>query len=211
MEKTKIIEIANKLLEYIATLPAGTEISTSGAIAAVYGKCYNENNECVIEGETLDSYALIPIDYAVHDNAKQYGIRLDGSKYAGMVLGLPCNIGSDILYIRDNQWWVDNLAPLLAGSKFEVKINPTAGEDCVIVVLKEEFKEHKKKKDHFLAVKPYKRGGFAAWMKMEVYDAAKHAVELPEPKRIHSNMPHFTNLSNEDMIFRTVNELAKIV
>ena len=204
MEKTKIIETANKLLEYIATLPAGTEISTSEAIVAVYGRCYNENNKCVIDDEVLDSYELIPIDYAVRENAKNFGIRLDGSKYAGMVLGLPCNIGADILRIRDNQWWVDSIAPLLQGSKFEVKINPTENENCVIVVLKEEYREHKKKKDHFLAIKPYKKGGFSAWMKMEVYDAAKNIVAIPEPSRVHNNMPHFTNLMDEDMIFNIV-------
>ena len=37
MEKTKIIEVANKLLEYIVTISAGTEIATSEAITAVYG------------------------------------------------------------------------------------------------------------------------------------------------------------------------------
>ena len=207
MEKTKITEIANKLLEYIATLPAGTEISTSEAITAVYGGCYNENNECVIDDEVLDSYELIPIDYAVRDNAKNFGIRLDGSKYAGMVLGLPCNIGADILRIRDNQWWVDSIAPLLQDSKFEVKINPTENENCVIVVLKEEYREHKKKKDHFLAVKPYKKGGYSAWMKMEVYEAARSVVNFPEPSRIHSYMPHFTNMSDEEIILKTVRVL----
>lgn len=211
MEKTKIIEVANKLLEYIVTIPAGTEIATSEAIIAVYGRCYNENNDCVIDGEVLTTHELILLDYAVHDNATKYGIRLDGSKYANMVLGLPFNIGSDILRIRDKQWWIDTIAPMLQGSKFEVKINPTENENCVIVVLKEEYREHKNKKDHFLAVKPYKRGGYSAWMKMEVYDAAKHVAKIPEPSRIHSNMPHFTNLSDEDMIFCIVKELVKLV
>ena len=113
--------------------------------------------------------------------------------------------------IHDNQWWIDYISPIIANSIFEVKVNPCENENCVIVVLKEEYREHNKKKDHYFAVKPYKKGGFSMWMKMDVYQSALCFQKLPEPTRIHSNMPHFTNLSNEDMIFRTVNELAKIV
>ena len=113
--------------------------------------------------------------------------------------------------IREKEWWVDALNSILAGSKFEAKINPSENENCVIVVLKEEYREHKKKKDHFLAVKPYKNGGFSAWMKMEVYDNAKCCHVLTEPTRIHSNMPHFTKLKDEQMIFDIATELAKMI
>ena len=113
--------------------------------------------------------------------------------------------------IREKEWWVDAINSVLTGSKFEAKINPSENENCVIIVLKEEYKEHKKKKDHFLAVKPYKKGGFSAWMKMEVYDNAKCCHVLPEPTRIHSNMPHFTKLKDEQMLLDVATELAKMI
>jgi len=111
--------------------------------------------------------------------------------------------------VRSNEWWVNNIAPILKGSKFEVKVNPCENENCVIVVLKEEYREHKKRKDHYLAVKPYKAGGFSSWMKMDVYDKASKYCKLPEPNRIHSNMPHFIKLTDESFIFNIVEILAK--
>lgn len=113
--------------------------------------------------------------------------------------------------IRNKEWWVEAINSLLTGSKFEAKINPSENENCVIVVLKEAYREHKKKKDHYLAVKPYKNGGFSAWMKMEVYDNARCFHKLAEPTRIHSNMPHFTNLKDEQMIFDIITQLAKMI
>lgn len=113
------------------------------------------------------------------------------------------------MIIKDKQWWIEHISPILEGSKFEVKLNPCEREDCVVVVLKEEYKEHKKKKDHYLAVKPYKKGGYSAWMKMDVFVNASHDYALPEPTRIHSNMPHFINLDNADLIFNVVEKLVK--
>jgi hypothetical protein len=111
--------------------------------------------------------------------------------------------------VYDKQWWIDNISPILEGSKFEVMLNPCERENCVIVVLKEAYREHKKKKDHYLAVKPYKKGGYAAWMKMEVFSNASQFYPLPEPTRIHSNMPHFINLGDPDFIFTLVKNLVK--
>lgn len=99
-----------------------------------------------------------------------------------------------MLEIRDKKWWVDYISPILVDSMFEVKVNPCENENCVIVVLKEEYKEYSKKKDHYLAIKPYKNGGFSMWMKMDVYRSALGYCKLPDPTRIHSNMPHFTRI-----------------
>lgn len=207
-------EIVERLLSYIISLPEGVETTTFEAVIAVYGKESYKNGDFYLDGEIIDDIELMNIDYAVRDNAKKYRVKLDSFKYDGMAIGLPFHIGFVVRHqgeIREKQWWVDHIAPILSGSKFEAKINPTENENCVIVVLKEEYREHKNKKDHFLAVKPYKRGGYSAWMKMEVYDTAKHVAKIPEPSRIHSNMPHFTNLSDEDMIFCIVQELVKLV
>lgn len=114
------------------------------------------------------------------------------------------------MIIKDKQWWIDHISPILEGSKFEVKLNPCEREDCVVVVLKEEYKEHKKKKDHYLAVKPYKKGGYSAWMKMDVFVNASHDYALPEPTRIHSNMPHFTKLDDTEFIFNVVKKLVNM-
>ena len=111
--------------------------------------------------------------------------------------------------IRDKKWWVDYISPVLVESMFEVKVNPCENENCVIVVLKEEYKEHSKKKDHYFAVKPYKNGGFAMWMKMDVYKSALCYCKLPDPTRIHSNMPHFTNMDDEHLALNIVACLVK--
>ena len=106
-----------------------------------------------------------------------------------------------MLEIRDKKWWVDYISPILVDSMFEVKVNPCENENCVIVVLKEEYKAHSKKKDHYLAVKPYKNGGFSMWMKMNVYKGALGYCKLPNPTRIHSNMPHFIKINDERLVF----------
>ena len=200
-------EIVEKLIAHIVSLPNGIVTTTFETVIAVYGKESYSNGDFTLEGEVIDNIEMIEIDYAVRTNARKFGVKLDSSQYDGTVTGLPFHIGFIVRHqgeIREKQWWVDNIAPLLQGSKFEVKINPTENENCVVVVLKEEYREHKKKKDHFIAIKPYKKGGYSAWMKMEVYDAAKRTADIPEPTRIHSNMPHFTNLIDEDMIFNII-------
>ena len=115
-----------------------------------------------------------------------------------------------MMTMHDKQWWIDHISPILKGTKFEVKLNPCERENCVIVVLKEEYKEHKSKKDHYIAVKPYKKGGYAAWMKMDVFDIVSRSCALPEPTRIHSNMPHFTNLTDTEFVFKVVKKLVNL-
>ena len=106
--------------------------------------------------------------------------------------------------IHDKQWWIDYISPILVDSMFEVKLNPCENENCVIVVLKEEYKVHNKKKDHYFAIKPYIKGGFSMWMKMDVYQSALSSRTLPEPTRIHSNMPHFIKMDDESLVLDIV-------
>lgn len=115
----------------------------------------------------------------------------------------------DMAEIRDKKWWVNYISPILVDSMFEVKINPCENENCVIVVLKEEYKEHNNKKDHYFAVKPYKNGGFSMWMKMDVYKNALCYCKLPFPTRIHSSMPHFTKMDDERLVFNILTCLVE--
>jgi hypothetical protein len=216
VNKTKV-EIVERLLSYIESLPNGKETTTFKSIIYVYGKdCYSKG-AFTIDEAIIDTIELMDIDHLVRTNSKKHGIILDSSKYEGMAIGLPFHIGFVVkrkdakqMEIRDKRWWIDYISHVLEGSKFEIKNNPTENENCVIVVLKEEYREHKTKKDHFLAIKPYKKGGYSAWMKMVVYEGAKNLHNLPPPTRIHSNMPHFTNLSDESLMFSIAKELVKM-
>lgn len=144
-----------------------------------------------ITAEEIGEYEFCPADVEILEKIKKHDKRIDMAN------------------IHSKQWWIDQMAPILAGSRFEVKENPCERENCVIVVLKDEYKKHEKKKDHYLAVKPYKKGGYSAWMKMDVYMNAAQFYMLPEPTRIHSNMPHFTNLEDTDFILQVVENLVK--
>ena len=85
-------EIVERLLAHVAALPNGTEFSTFEAVIAVYGKDCYDNGSFFIEGKVIDDIDLMQIDYAVRENAKKYGVRLDSSEYEGMALGLPFHI-----------------------------------------------------------------------------------------------------------------------
>ena len=92
MTKNKIEEISLEILDYLATVEEGTELTTWEAADAVYGKIFN-NGVYEIKGEELDEVELMEIDYAIRRNARKKGLKLDSSKYDGMVIGLPNNIG----------------------------------------------------------------------------------------------------------------------
>ena len=47
------------------------------------------------------------------------------------------------------------------------------------------------------------------WMKMDVYKSALGYCKLPDPTRIHSNMPHFTNMDDESLVLNIVSCLVK--
>lgn len=90
--KKEVQEIALEILDYIATLEEGVEISTGEVIRNLYGG-WNDNHLYGIKGDEYEEYDLVAIDYAVKRNASKKGLRLDNSKYDGMVIGLPHNIG----------------------------------------------------------------------------------------------------------------------
>ena len=92
MTKNKIEEISLEILDYLATVEEGTELTTWEAADAVYGKIFN-NGVYAIMGEEIDQVELMEIDYAIRKNAREKGLKLDSSKYDGMVIGLPYNIG----------------------------------------------------------------------------------------------------------------------
>ena len=99
MTKNKIEEISLEILDYLATVEEGTELTTWEAADAVYGKIFN-NGVYVIKGEEIDEVELMEIDYAIRRNARKKGLKLDSSKYDGMVIGLPYNIGYAIKRCR---------------------------------------------------------------------------------------------------------------
>ena len=99
MTKAKIEEIALEILDYLATVEEGTELTTWEAADAVYGRIFNNGNYA-IKGEEMDELELMDIDYAIRKNARKKGLKLDSSKYDGMVIGLPYNIGYVITRCR---------------------------------------------------------------------------------------------------------------
>lgn len=83
---------SDKIVEYLLTLPEGTEISTSEAADAVFGCTFTEDGEYKF-GETIVTFEeYFDIHHAVHKKAKKKGLILDDSKYDDMVVGLLFNI-----------------------------------------------------------------------------------------------------------------------
>jgi len=99
MTKNRTEEIAIEILAYLATVEEGTELTTWEAADAVYGRIFN-NGTYAIKGEEMDELDLMQIDYAIRKNARKKGLKLDSSKYDGMVIGLPYNIGYVITRCR---------------------------------------------------------------------------------------------------------------
>ena len=99
MTKNRTEEIAIEILAYLATVEEGTELTTWEAADAVYGRILN-NGTYAIKGEEMDELDLMQIDYAIRKNARKKGLKLDSSKYDGMVIGLPYNIGYVITRCR---------------------------------------------------------------------------------------------------------------
>lgn len=99
MTKNRTEEIALEILDYLATVDEGSELTTWEAADAVYGRIFN-NGTYAIKGEEMDELELMQIDYAIRKNARKKGLKLDSSKYDGMVIGLPYNIGYVITRCR---------------------------------------------------------------------------------------------------------------
>ena len=93
MPKALVIEVAENILRYLATLPEGTETYTFQAFIDVYGEESILDWDVVINGEQYDRFVLFSIDREIRDRAKKHGLKLDSSMYDDMVTGLPYNIG----------------------------------------------------------------------------------------------------------------------
>ncbi len=82
----KIKEISNKIVDYLISLPEGTELSTSEAYKLVYNREYYD-----LELEFSFEF-VFELNSMVLKMAKQKGLILDDSKYNDMETGLPFNI-----------------------------------------------------------------------------------------------------------------------
>lgn len=91
MTKATINEIANKILVYLENISTGTEICTREVFLCVYGQDFF-NNSCAINGEPIEDFDLIEVDYLVRKIAYRHKLILDSSHYDNMVTGLPHNI-----------------------------------------------------------------------------------------------------------------------
>ena len=85
--------IAQSLLEKIKTLPDGTEISTSELMDSVYTYSSYADGVYSYGDFSCDTKDYFKIHSLLRQKAKENGIELDSSRYAGMALGLPFHIG----------------------------------------------------------------------------------------------------------------------
>ena len=88
----KINDIANEVVKYLLTLPEGTEISTTAAMAKVYCSECMKGTEFIIEGKIISDSELFDVDNKIHTVAKKNGLILDRSRFDGMDVGLPYNL-----------------------------------------------------------------------------------------------------------------------
>ena len=85
-------KIVSEIVEFLMSLPEGTELATSDVIKQLYGHEYLTCDDYEIHGESYGFYDFFEIDARVHRLAKKRGLILDDSKYAGAVTGLPFHI-----------------------------------------------------------------------------------------------------------------------
>lgn len=74
--------------------------------------------------------------------------------------------------LNTKQWWIDEFNAILSGTSYEAIDNPTVKENNVIVVLKGDAKNGKKK-PQLINVKPNKNGTFGFWTKIEYIEKAQ--------------------------------------
>lgn len=82
----KIKELSDTIVDYLLSLPEGTELSTSEAYKTVYHREYYD-----LELEFSFEFAF-ELNAMVIKTAKRKGLILDDSKYNDMETGLPFNI-----------------------------------------------------------------------------------------------------------------------
>lgn len=79
-----VVDVAEALLELLEELPEGEDARTSAYVEPACARLG------VTEEPTFDE--LFGVDFIVRRRAAAHGLELDGSAYAGMVMGLPFNI-----------------------------------------------------------------------------------------------------------------------
>ncbi|MFR2586067.1 MAG: hypothetical protein ACLTAK_05935 [Bacilli bacterium] len=91
MEK---VDIANKVLEKLKTLPDGTENSITGLLKELFEEAEYDRQSAtfVFSDFELKNEDLFDIYIDVSNKAKEEKILLDFSKYDGQRVGLPYNI-----------------------------------------------------------------------------------------------------------------------
>ena len=84
--------IVKEIVDYLLTLPEGTEVSTGQVIEKLYGNNYLNSEGYDIYGKRYYFDDFFKIDNRVYALAKKRGLILDGSKYEGTVTGLPFDV-----------------------------------------------------------------------------------------------------------------------
>lgn len=84
--------IANSVVQYLETLPAGAESSTSEAIEQVYGGEYLPGGDYRIGATILGFSELCTIDALIRRASARKGLRLDCTSNENAPTGLPFNI-----------------------------------------------------------------------------------------------------------------------
>ncbi len=87
----EMADIVEHIVDYLKSLPDGTEISTSEAVEYLYNQKMCEF-ECIINGYELSFEDYFILDSGVIRKASKCGLMLDQSKYDGMVGGLHYKI-----------------------------------------------------------------------------------------------------------------------
>lgn len=87
-----IDDIIAAAVSHLRSLPDGTEISTSEALAAACGFNFDPEGECLVGDVQIDFKGMFELDQDIRKAARKAGLALDDSAYADMVLGLPFNI-----------------------------------------------------------------------------------------------------------------------
>lgn len=81
-------EIADKILNYLLSLPEGTEITTSQALKNMCDGATKAGESGILCPE-LSTRDLFEINLAVRKGASEKGLILDDSKYTDAPMGLP--------------------------------------------------------------------------------------------------------------------------
>ena len=87
-----ISDVVNAVVEYLATLPDGTTISTSDAVDRTLGCKFLTGGRYRIGDEIVDTMGFFDIDAAIRKTAGEKGFVLDSTYCAGVPVGLPFNI-----------------------------------------------------------------------------------------------------------------------